>query len=187
MGFIIYSLIGCIIMAIVHLMYHQVVLPSLIQSLKFKLHKLHDEVMSMVIDDKKNIPPEEFNFTMHIIEIAFKNLSNVDLLSLFNMNDIIKEEGEGVLKSEIEEFEKQIRNERLKRINEECVEIVFKAFVRNTFMAALYLSPIFIIVYVISKVFGYSKNLKELFFNKFNNQIESDFTTINKRQQYCSF
>ncbi len=182
----IYGFIICIIMAIIHLMYQFVILPSLKQSLRFKFHKLNDEVISMVIDDKASIPPLEFNFTMHIIGTGIKNLSHYNLASIFTISNISKKEDE-VINSKIEELEKQMHNERLKQIHQECLNIAFKAFIYNTAMLLIYLLPIFLVLYLFSKMFGYSKNIKNFYLSWINNRIESNFTPINAQRQYCYF
>lgn len=174
-------------MSIIHLMYQFVVLPSLKQSLNFKLHKLNDEVISMVIEDKKNVPPIEFNFTTHIISAVSDNLSDYNLISLFRIKNKVKNEDDRVIKSKIKEIEEQIHNERLKEIHEKCLTIAFKSLIYNSFMLLVYLLPIFIFLYIISRIFfGYSKNIKKLYLNMINNRVESNFTSNNTLQkQYC--
>ncbi|MCC9018950.1 hypothetical protein [Flavobacterium lipolyticum] len=172
-------------MSIIHLMYQFVVLPTLKQSLNFKLHKLNDEVISMVIEDKKSVPPIEFNFTTHIISAVSDNLSDYNLITLFRRKKTF--ENEKVIKSKIKEIEAQIYNERLKEIHEKCLTIAFKSLIYNSLMLLVYLLPIFIVLYIISKLFfGYSKNIKKLYLNMINNRVESNFTSSNNLQkQYC--
>lgn len=183
---IIFGFVICVIMSVIHLMYQYVVLPTLMQPLKFKFHKLHDEVISLVIDDKSKIKPLEFNITMHMLNVACKNLPNYNLSIAFESMKLLKSKSHetSINIDKIQDLEKQIHNERLKEIHEESLNIAFKAFIYNTFMLLIYLLPLFILIYIASCVFGYGKNLKTLYIEWINNNMESNFNLSSNERNY---
>ena len=131
-----------------HIIYQQIIQKLLLTSVEFKLFRLRDQLRNLKLSGK--ITDDEFNnlefFLCNSIAISAKfDLYTFHLVNKYGKNkkllQKIAREGEANIKSS--------KNKDYKAIFQEAHQAIFRAFRINSFLASLYLLPIFIIIYLI--------------------------------------
>jgi hypothetical protein len=170
-----------VVLALFHFVYEAIILPSILRKLYFKIEKLKDEAISIVLESNGKIPPIEFNITICSLDYLSRNIKSFNFIKILKGYIFAKNNPDAIKKYEKIETENS-SNKKLLKLKKEEIDIVFPAFLANSFMLILYLLPVIFVVTVFLIFFGKTKKAYKIVKNSY--EIESNIDEI-PNEGYC--
>jgi len=164
------------VLLLFHFIYETTILPSIQNVLRFKVYAIRNKLINIVVNDKKQISPSDFNFLMHHISISYQHIDKITFSLL------IGSYFEDRHSYEIPEDTVIVNTDNIsffqgKEYEEKCMKYMFFGFVANSFMLLLYLSPLIFIIIMFSWVFGTTKKLHDKLVNALTISADQKFDT----------
>jgi len=149
-----YIILGLVALAMLHLVYEYIVLPSIRLKLRYKIFGLRDELRLLKIDKVYDVTDEEFRFLQESLNIAANILSQYDLYSAYQAMKALS--GQHDLLKRIDrrnEIINSCTNSKYRAIVNRRGFYIGLAFCANSLFLLIWMLPI-VIGYVILQRFG---------------------------------
>lgn len=143
-----------IALLVFHFLYEAIILPSIHNVLRYKILALRDGLMNVVIDDKKQISPRDFNYLMHHLEICYYHIDRITISLIVKTHWFFKKNPTYVKDNNIM-TDDDVRFKNVNDYQDQAYKYMFVGFLANSAMLFLYLFPIILLAVLLIVACGY--------------------------------